>query len=85
MMYTQCFLRNGAQETVAWIKTKFAKIGHVLRMKDINGIWEDGWNILFVGDSTKQDNIPDFRIVHQSFKCPSGSFIFEHKLSDSST
>lgn len=39
--YTQCKLRsNGSLEHTAWIPSQYAKIGKIIRLKDMPHIWE---------------------------------------------
>jgi hypothetical protein len=42
--YTQCRLRRGRTEQIAWIPSEFAKKNRFLRIKDQNG-----WRVIGVG------------------------------------
>jgi hypothetical protein len=42
--YTQCRLRRGAVEQVAWIPSSFAVHGKYVRIRDV-----DGWRVTSVG------------------------------------
>jgi hypothetical protein len=42
--YTQCELVKEGIDSVAWIPTKFAVVGKILRIKE-NGVWTDGWYV----------------------------------------
>ena len=42
--YTQCRLRRGQTEQIAWIPSEFAKKSQFLRIKG-----EDGWRVIGVG------------------------------------
>ena len=42
--YTQCRLRRGRTEQIAWIPSEFAKKNQFLRIKS-----EDGWRVIGVG------------------------------------
>ena len=42
--YTQCRLRRGRTEQIAWIPSEFAKKNQFLRIKS-----EDGWHVIGVG------------------------------------
>ena len=62
--YVQCELRrnvgDGSAETTSYIPQKFAKVGHILKLKDDNDDWVDGWVVQQVGTSIVQgDQIPD--------------------------
>lgn len=48
-VYCQCRLRNGTKETTSYIPVKFAKQGDFLQLKDEDGNWEDGWEVLLAG------------------------------------
>ena len=42
--YTQCRLRRGRTEQIAWIPSEFAKKNQFLRIKS-----DDGWRVIGVG------------------------------------
>jgi hypothetical protein len=43
-MYNQCFLTNGNMQKTAWIPSKYAKMGDVLKL-----CGQDGWLVESVG------------------------------------
>ncbi|TWU39494.1 hypothetical protein [Novipirellula artificiosorum] len=62
--YVQCAMRRniagGSVRTTSYIPQEFAKVGRVLRLKDDNVGWVDGWVVECVGDSIVEgDQIPD--------------------------
>lgn len=61
--YTQCRLRreaeSGHMETVSWIPSKFGKIGQIVDLKEDDGNWSRGWEIVLVGPTI--ENPPDWR------------------------
>ena len=65
--YRQCALcrQDGDREIhqTAYIPTKFAKTGNVLKIKDDADEWVDGWEVLFC-----YSEIDDVVDVRQSFK-----------------
>lgn len=66
--YTQCFLTKHIEDKTyltqtAYIPTKFAKTGHVIKLMKSNGEWEDGWCVEFV-----YGTVDDVVSVRQSIK-----------------
>ncbi|WP_442511779.1 hypothetical protein SH528x_003507 [Novipirellula sp. SH528] len=62
--YVQCAMRRdiagGSVRTTSYIPQEFAKVGRVLRLKDDNVGWVDGWVVDFVGDEIVEgDQLPD--------------------------
>ena len=53
--YTQCSLKKGKCVDVAWIPTKFAKVGQFIKIKEI-----DGWEVISVGNVKPIDEVRDF-------------------------
>jgi len=51
--YRQCTfgktLSEGRSTQTAWIPEKFAKLGDVLKFKNDDGTWDDGWVVELVG------------------------------------
>lgn len=56
-MYQQCRLRRGNTYTVSWIPAQFAVVGKVLKLKDNNDVWVDGWIVESAGAVV--DYLPD--------------------------
>ena len=44
--YIQCYLKKCNAEQIAWIPAQFAFVGRVLKIKQQDDIWEDGWKIV---------------------------------------
>jgi hypothetical protein len=44
-MYRHCRLKRGRAQTLSWLPVEFAKVNHVVRLKDV-----DGWRVVSVGD-----------------------------------
>ena len=70
--YKQCGLckpiKNGSISQVSWIPSKYAVLNAVLKLKDGNNIWDDGWIVTTVGDEIDQEDVPDWhkaRKVHR--------------------
>ena len=45
MYYRQCELKRGETRMTSWIPEEFAKVGKVLKLKDV-----DGWVVFSVGE-----------------------------------
>lgn len=54
MNYRQCRLRkktpDGYMETTSWIPEPFCKVGKVLKLKNDDGEWVDGWVVDMASD-----------------------------------
>ena len=62
--YVQCAMKRsvagGSVRTTSYIPQQFAKLGRVLRLKDDNVGWVDGWVVECVGDAIIDgDQLPD--------------------------
>ncbi len=42
--YRQCELRRGTNVLVTWLPSNFAKVGEVVKLKDVE-TWTDGWQV----------------------------------------
>ena len=75
--YVQCELKrnvgDGSEQTVSYIPQKFAKVGHVLRLKDDNDEWVDGWVVESAGSEIVEgDQIPDSHKAIKSHRKATG-------------
>ena len=66
MLYKQCRLSKKNQsgnETwqVSYIPAKFAVVGKILKLKDNNGEWDDGWKVISAGVPVEEKLLPDYR------------------------
>ncbi len=57
--YTQCALRKGSSEQISFIPTKFANLNKVLKLKDAEGNWDDGWVVVGKGATVDEKHLPD--------------------------
>ena len=62
--YAQCAMRRivaGASVvTTSYVPTQFAKVGRVLKLKDSDDNWVDGWVVETVGDVIVEgEQLPD--------------------------
>jgi hypothetical protein len=44
--YTQCALKKRDSHHMAWIPTQFANIGKFIKIKQDDGSWDDGWEVI---------------------------------------
>ena len=56
MNYTQCKINKKYKFDIAWIPSKFATIGKIIKIK-IDGIWNNGWSVIDVYSSNSEDHI----------------------------
>lgn len=46
---------------VSWIPDRFAMVNKVLRLRDEDKVWDDGWVVRVVGSGRRhEDDLPDF-------------------------
>jgi hypothetical protein len=57
--YRQCILRRGHTVTTSWIPERFAEAGKVLKLKDDDGEWQNGWVVQSVHARLGESRIPD--------------------------
>lgn len=68
--YKQCKLEkkveNGTKHIVSYIPEQFAVVGKVLKLRDSDKVWENGWVVKSAGNNA----IPEKEIVdaHQTIK-----------------
>lgn len=60
--YRQCKLAKGDTKRIAWIPSKFAKFGTVIKIKDDNGEWNDGWTVEHV---SMKETDEEFLVKHE--------------------
>lgn len=58
VFYKQCVLQkkseNSCSEQTSYIPEPFCKVGRILKLKDENGIWDDGWKVISAGERTPE-------------------------------
>ncbi len=62
--YRQCHLEKptseGTSHQTSWIPEKFAVQDKILKLKDADGNWDNGWIVKTVGTSRREDDdLPD--------------------------
>lgn len=53
MIYKQCYLENGSKFQMSWIPQSYAKEGNYLKIKKLNGEFENGWLVKKVYNNEK--------------------------------
>jgi hypothetical protein len=59
IFYRQCLLKKGTLVTTSWIPEKFAVLGKVLKLKDDDGSWDNGWVVEAVYGRLEESKLPD--------------------------
>jgi hypothetical protein len=44
-LYTQCRVEKGSLTQITWLPKSYAVLGALLRLKNDQGVWEDGWKV----------------------------------------
>ncbi len=58
--YQQCRLRRQHSEQVCFLPQKYAIAGRVVRLKQFDGSWQDGWAVADVyGEPVPEHLLPD--------------------------
>lgn len=67
--YRQCKLQKGNTHRRSWIPEQFAKINSIIKLKDADDNWDNGWQVTEVGQyRLEEKKLPDFhndRKVHR--------------------
>ena len=55
--HVQCKLRRGTSITTSWLPQRYAVPGKHLRLRDEQGAWEDGWEVVETGSIALTDEV----------------------------
>jgi hypothetical protein len=58
--YAQCALKKINSHHMAWIPTQFANIGKFIKIKQDDGSWDDGWEVIGVSEGIKTSEEADY-------------------------
>ena len=61
MNYLQCKLRKDNSETVSWIPEKHAFQNHIVKLKQDDGTWDDGWKVVDVWSVALEESVMNKR------------------------
>ena len=52
---------------MSYIPADFARVGRVVKLRDADGGWDDGWVIRLVGGSRTEDQLVDDEVAQRRF------------------
>lgn len=65
--FRQCRLEkkveNGHKCMVSYIPDQYATVGKVLKLRDSDKNWENGWVVTGAGNKLPEDKLPDFHEI----------------------
>lgn len=65
MNYRQCRLQkkipNGVREQVSFIPEPFCREGKILKLRDEDGNWENGWKVIFASENSHTEEETQFQ------------------------
>lgn len=71
-LYRQCRLvkkiRGGESIQTSYLPAEFAREGRVVKLRDPDGAWDDGWVIRVVGGSLTEDQLTALELAHRRFE-----------------
>ncbi len=71
-LYRQCRLvkkiRDGEQIQTSYIPAEFAREGRIVKVREADGGWDDGWVIRVVGGSLTKDQLIALERAHRQFE-----------------
>lgn len=77
-LYRQCLLRKRiddvtTQTQVTWLPNRYAVQGRILKLRNPDGIWVDGWVVKVAGaDSVPESRLPDAHAAIRSHRSRTG-------------
>ncbi len=51
--YIQCGLVKGCLYQVSFLPSRHAVKGNVVKLREENGVWNDGWKVVWIGCKSK--------------------------------
>ena len=71
-LYRQCRLvkkiRDGETIQTSYIPAEFAKEGRIVKLREDDGGWDDGWVIRMVGGPLTEDQLAAIELSHRRFE-----------------
>ena len=71
-LYRQCRLvkkiRGGETIQTSYLPAEFARVGRIVKVRDTDGAWDDGWVIRVVGGSLTEDQLTALERAHRRFE-----------------
>ena len=72
ILYRQCRLvkkiRDGEMIQTSYIPEEFAKYARVVKLRDEDGAWDDGWVIRVVGNALSEEQLTRLDEAHHKFQ-----------------
>lgn len=65
VMYTQCKLRKQNMYQMSWIPSEFATPGNVVKLRDDNDVWSDGWIVEAAYSSKSHKEVNEYSQAHK--------------------
>jgi hypothetical protein len=66
--YRQCRvvkrIPNGECIQMSWLPAEFASVGKILKLRDDDGVWDDGWVVREVGNETTEEHLTFVDQIH---------------------
>lgn len=77
VFYRQCRLKRktktGHSIQTSWIPKKFAEVGKILKLKNHEDEWENGWVVETVSETILEESqLPDYHIAIKSHRKATG-------------
>ena len=51
--HRQCKLKRGTENQVSWIPDAIAVVGQVVKLKEEDGTWDEGWEVIEIYDRSE--------------------------------
>lgn len=71
-LYRQCRLvkkiRGGETIQTSFLPAEFAKVGRIVKVREPDGGWDDGWVIRVVGGSLTEDQLAAIELANRRFE-----------------
>lgn len=77
VFYRQCRLvkrvPDGELAQVSWLPEPYASAGRVVKLRDDDGAWDDGWVVVSAGaNRLRPDEVPDFHVLVKAHRRATG-------------
>ena len=55
--HVQCQLKRGTTHSTSWLPQKYANVGRFGKLRDDDGVWQDGWEVVVTGIVRPTDEV----------------------------
>jgi hypothetical protein len=66
--HVQCNLKKGDLYQTSWIPKKIAKLNTIVKLKEEDGTWDEGWEVTHVGSELDTKTVLERRNDHKNMK-----------------